>query len=66
MIKFLSRSGVTSTNIGRADNLYMGKMDGEWKYLPCQRILWDFKGFVGDYGTSESIYKILPILYLFS
>ena len=26
--------------IGRADNMYVGKVNGEWKYLSRQYLLW--------------------------
>ena len=36
MIEFLSRSDTTYINLGRQDNVYVGKVDGEQKYLPRQ------------------------------
>ena len=33
MIEFLGRSDMTYTNPGRQDNIYMGKVNGERKYL---------------------------------
>ena len=40
MIEFLSRSDMTCINPGRQDNVYIGKVDGERKYLPWQYLLW--------------------------
>ena len=43
MIKFLSRSDMTYTNPSCQDNVYLGKVDGKWKYLPRQYLLWTLK-----------------------
>ena len=39
IIKFLSRSDITYTNPGCQDNIYIGKVDGDRKYLSRQYLL---------------------------
>ena len=39
IIKFLSRSDMTYTNPGCQDNVYIGKVDGDRKYLSRQSLL---------------------------
>ena len=43
LIEVLGRSDLTYTNPGRADNVYIGKIDGERQYLPRQYLLWSLK-----------------------
>ena len=53
MIEFLSRSDMTYTNPGRQDNVYIGKVDGERKYLPRQYLLWTLKDLLDIINGSE-------------
>ena len=53
MIEFLSRSDMTYTNPGRLDNVYIGKVDGERKYLPRQYLLWTLKDLLDIINGSE-------------
>ena len=56
MIEVLGRSDLTYTNPGRADNVYIGKIDGERQYLPRQYLLWSLKDLHDILnGTSASI-----------
>ena len=43
LIEVLGRSDLTYTNRGHADNVYIGKVDGERQYLPRQHLLWSLK-----------------------
>ena len=43
LIEVLGRSDLTYTNPGRADNVYICKIDGERQYLPRQYLLWSLK-----------------------
>ena len=47
IIKFLSRSDMTYANPGGQDNVYKGKVDGEWTYLPPAVLAVDLEGFTG-------------------
>ena len=53
MIEFLSRSDMTYTNLGRQDNVYIGKVNGERKYLPRQYLLWTLKDLLDIINGSE-------------
>ena len=53
MIEFLSRSDMTYTNPGRQGNVYIGKVDGERKYLPRQYLLWTLKDLLDIINGSE-------------
>ena len=53
MIEFLSWSDMTYTNPGRQDNVYIGKVDGQWKYLPQQYLLWTLKDSMDIINGSE-------------
>ena len=53
MIEFLSRSDMTYTNPGCLDNVYIGKLDGERKYLPWQYLLWTLKDLLDIINGSE-------------
>ena len=53
MIEFLSRSDMTYTNPGRQDNVYIGKVHGEQKYLPRQYLLWTLKDSLDIINGSE-------------
>ena len=55
IIEFLSRSDMTYTNPGRHDNVYIGKVDGERKYLPQQYLylLWTLKDLLYIFNGSE-------------
>ena len=53
MIEFLSRSDMTYTNPGCQDNVYIGKVDGERKYLPQQYLLWTLKDLLDIINGSE-------------
>ena len=56
LIEVLGRSDLTYTNPGRADNVYIGKIDGERQYLPRQYLLWSLKDLHDILnGTSASI-----------
>ena len=56
LIQVLGRSDLTYTNPGRADNVYIGKIDGERQYLPRQYLLWSLKDLHDILnGTSASI-----------
>ena len=43
MTEFLSRNDMTHTSPCRQNNVYIGKVDGERKYLPRQCLLWTLK-----------------------
>ena len=61
LIEVLVRSDLTYTNPGRADNVYIGKIDGEQKYLPRQYLLWSLKDLHDILnGTSASIEQAPP------
>ena len=53
MIELLSRSDMTYTNPGRQDNVYISKVDGEWKYLPRQYLFWTLKDLLDIINGSE-------------
>ena len=53
MIEFLSRSDMTYTNPGSQDNAYIGKVDGERKYLLRQYLLWNLKDLLDIINGSE-------------
>ena len=53
MTEFLSRSGMIYINPGRQDNVYIGKVDGERKYLPWQYLLWTLKDLLDIINGSE-------------
>ena len=53
MIEFLGRSDMTYTNPGCQDNVYIGKADGERKYLPRQYLLWTWKDLLEIMNGSE-------------
>ena len=53
MIEFLSRSDMTYTNPGCLGNVYIGKVDGERKYLPRQYLLWTLKDLLDIINGSE-------------
>ena len=53
IIAFRSRSDMTYTNPGREDNVYIGKVDGERKYLPRQYLLWTLKDLLDIINGSE-------------
>ena len=53
VIEFLSRSDMTYINPGRQDNVYIGKVDGERKYLPRQYLLWTLKDLLDIINDSE-------------
>ena len=53
MIEFLSWSDMTYTNPDRQDNVYIGKVDGERKYLPRQYLLWTLKDLLDIINGSE-------------
>ena len=44
---------MTYINPGRQDNLYVGKVDGEWKYLPRQYSLWTLMDLLDITNGSE-------------
>ena len=61
LTKVLCRSDLTYTNPGRADNVYIGKIDGERQYLPRQYLLWSLKDLHDILnGTSASIGQAPP------
>ena len=61
LIEVLGRSDLTYTNPGRADNVYIGKIDGERQYLPRQYLLWSLKDLHDILnGTSASIGQAPP------
>ena len=61
LIEVLGRSDLTYTNLGRADNVYIGKIDGERQYLPRQYLLWSLKDLHDILnGTSASIGQAPP------
>ena len=53
MIEFLSRSDMTYINPGRQVNVYIGKLDGERKYLPWQYLLCTLKDLLDIINGSE-------------
>ena len=53
MIEFLSQSDMAYINPGRQDNVYIGKVDGERKYLPRQYLLWTLKDLLDIINGSE-------------
>ena len=56
LIVVLGSSDLTYTNPGRADNVYIGKIDGERQDLPRQYLLWSLKDLHHILnGTSASI-----------
>ena len=56
LIEVLGRSDLTYTNPGRADNVYIRKIDGERQYLPRQYLLWSFKD-LHDILNKQYIYN---------
>ena len=61
LIEVLGRSDLTYTNPGCADNVYIGKIDGERQYLPPQYLLWPLKDLHDVLnGTSASIGEAPP------
>ena len=53
MIEFLSQSDMTYINPGRQDNVYIGKVDGERKYLPQQYLLRTLKDLLDRINGGE-------------
>ena len=53
MVEFLSQCDMTYTNPGSQDNAYIGKVDGERKYLPRQYLLWTLKDLLDIINGSE-------------
>ena len=53
IIKFLSRSDMAYANPGCQDIVYIGKVDGERKYLPRQYLLWTLKDLQDIINGSE-------------
>ena len=54
MIEFLSRSDMTDTNPGRQVHVYIGRVDGERKYLPRQYLLWTLRDLLDIINGTES------------
>ena len=54
MIEFLSRSDMTYTNPGRQVHVYIGRVDGERKYLPRQYLLWTLRDLLDIINGTES------------
>ena len=56
LIDFLGRNDITYTNPGRADNVYIGKVEGERKYMPRQYLLWTLRDLLEIInGTHELV-----------
>ena len=53
MIEFLSQSDMAYINPGRQDNVYIGKVDGERKYLPRQYLLRTLKDLLDRINGGE-------------
>ena len=53
MIEFLSQSDMAYINPGRQDNVYIGKVDGERKYLPQQYLLRTLKDLLDRINGGE-------------
>ena len=47
MTEFLSRSDMTYINPARQDNVYIGKVDREWKLFAPAVLAVDLEGFPG-------------------
>ena len=54
VIEFLSLSDMTYTNAGHQVNISIGKVDGEWKYLPRQYLLWTLRDLLDIINGTES------------
>jgi len=48
---------MTYTNPGRQDNVYIGKVDGERKYLPRQYLLWTLRDLLDIINGTESNFQ---------
>ena len=67
MLEFLGRSDITYTNPGRKDSVYVGKINGERKYLSRQYLLWTLRDLLDIVnGSSESLQNSQSFVSTFS
>ena len=55
LIEFLSRSDISYTNPGRKDNVYIGKSNGESRYLQRRYLLWPLRDILLMANGTEGI-----------
>ena len=55
LIEFLSRSDISYTNPGRKDNVYIGKSNGESRYLQRRYLLWPSRDILLMANGTEGI-----------
>lgn len=65
LLKFCGEVMWLTQIIGRADNMYVGKVNGEWKYLSRQYLLWWLRDLLEIINVTNTFWEKLAFTQLY-